>query len=194
MKRDSQKLMQIRYNRARKADPTINFEDYNFAANLVMSRQVLDEFPDAFLAPSWLLKSSKCHKLAPIYDVWNHETVPNSHYFNPAGGSLTIYAAREIKRDEELFVTYGPHTHQNLMLIAIYGMALESARGEILFFSDYEIAQVLPSFDPEDNFAKSTLNEKPSEDYLTANCEVKMARLKTSDPNYFFIKGKNCTL
>jgi hypothetical protein len=190
MKKDAQKLMRIRYKRALKADPAIKFEDFNFAANLVMSRQLLDEFPDASLTPSWLLKSSKCHKLAPIYDVWNHETVPNSHYFNPVGGSLTIYAAREIKEDEELFVTYGPHTHQNLMLIAIYGMALESAKGEILFFSDNEIAQVLPSFDPEDNFAKSTLNEKPSEDYLKASCEVNMARFRTADPDHFFIRGK----
>ena len=156
-----------------------------------MSRQLSDALPDPSSRPVWFLESSNCHKLAPIYDVWNHETTPNSHYFNPPGSSLTIYAARDLKKDEELFVTYGPHTHQNLMLLAIYGMALESAKGEILFFSKEEIDAALPEklASISKNGPQSMLHGKPSDDYLTAECEINMEKLRSSDPNFFFVKG-----
>ena len=79
----------------------------------VKSRVIGWWYPAAENRPDWFRytednKPLDCSAMAPVFDMWNHQSEANCAWIAPGyPQALEIIAMEDVKVDQELFVSYG---------------------------------------------------------------------------------------
>lgn len=110
-----------------------DFQEYRWAAMMVHSRAfTLPVIADEHYAP---------YVMMPYMDMINHHYHYQADWISQPiwGGKLEIVARRDIKKDEELFASFGPRANDNLFLY--YGFVLDGNPFDVAgIFDSYEDA------------------------------------------------------
>lgn len=96
-----------------------------------------------------LIKGTPARVLAPDFDMFNHDPSikpGSSHEYDPDTRSIQVKATRDYKKDEQVFISYGPVA--NWKLIMWYGFAVPS--------NEFDSVDLFLSLDPSDGTPTGT--------------------------------------
>jgi hypothetical protein len=122
------------WNDLRPHIPSVSKELFTYTWLIVNTRTFYWEYPDLPNSHPRLPKKRKqltaddCYAMCPFMDYFNHSDVGCDPQSDSKGYSVT--ADREYKAGEEVFVSYGPHTNDFLLLE--YGFILDSNRNDAI--------------------------------------------------------------
>jgi hypothetical protein len=120
------------WNDLRTYIPSISKELFLYTWLIVNTRTFYWEYPDLPNSHPRLPKKRKqltaddCYAMCPFMDYFNHSDVGCTPQSDSKGYSVT--ADREYKAGEEVFVSYGPHT--NDFLLVEYGFILDNNQND----------------------------------------------------------------
>ncbi|KAK5996995.1 Lariat debranching enzyme [Cladobotryum mycophilum] len=118
---------QRHWNAFAKAFPNVSMKDFQYAWLAVNSRSFLNETPETEKYP-WEDRLA----LIPVADLFNHVAVGCRMLFSPE--SYFITTDRTYKKGEEVFISYGDHA--NDYMLVEYGFVLDDNQWDEIYLDD----------------------------------------------------------
>jgi hypothetical protein len=127
------------WNAVSPAFPTLSYDLYLYNWFIVSTRTFYYTSPK--IKTKKPLSSDDCLALIPLADNFNHADIGCEVTFSPSG--YRICTDRQVEKGEELFISYGSHT--NDFLLIEYGFILAENRWDAITLDDI----ILPLFSEE---------------------------------------------